>query len=125
MHSPTEDQPLALDSPDTVRQVRQVLDRAGYSEDRLHEELRLGDWPAGQVRTPQSPALPMWLYRTRGRQPLHTLLRLFLLGMPVELDAARAAVQPMRLEDWQSLGLLRVEGTTVTALVPTRPRAWS
>src|SRR5262249_31063901 len=65
--------------------------------------------------------LPQFLYRTRGEQPLHTLLRLFFLGVPVPAEAARRAVAPMALEAWTDLGLLAPDGDAVAGRVDLFP----
>jgi methylase of polypeptide subunit release factors len=44
---------------------------------------------------------------------LDTLVRLFLIGIPVEREAAGRAVEPMQLEEWHAARLVRVEGDSV------------
>src|SRR5262249_15955417 len=65
--------------------------------------------------------LPLLLHRTRGGTRLDVLLRLFYLGVSVDLEEARTAVEPMRLEDWIPAGLLRVDATRVSAPGLVRP----
>lgn len=48
------------------------------------------------------------LHRTRGATPLETIVRLFLLGVPVDEDQARTALAPLPLEWWAERGLLDV-----------------
>src|SRR5437870_642699 len=94
-----QDSPLALDAPDTVRRVRERLDQVGYTEDGVQQTLRTEHITAARNWEGGLRQLPQYLYRTRGEQPLHTLLRLFFLGVPVTADAARRAAAPMALEE--------------------------
>lgn len=52
--------------------------------------------------------LPLWLWRTRAPIALHAFIRLFLLGRPVPLSWAEAALGP--LGRWVKLGLARQVG---------------
>lgn len=56
---------------------------------------------------------PQYLRRTAGGTPLETLIRLFLLHVPVDQETAGRALSPMRLEAWAELGLLSLEGGSV------------
>jgi hypothetical protein len=115
------EQPLSLDVPDAVRRLRDVLDRAGYTESGAQEVLRSTEAPLLGVRTSARQDLPLLIYRSRGEEPLHTLLRLFLLGVPVGLDAARRAAEPMSLEEWSALGLVQIQGNAVAGTVDLFP----
>jgi predicted RNA methylase len=53
------------------------------------------------------------LRRTAGGTPLETLIRLFILGHPVEAEAATRAFAPMALEDWVKVGLVTAAGSLV------------
>jgi hypothetical protein len=104
MSEPTNSSPLALDRPDTVGRVRDVLDRAGFNESRVLEQLganEMADLSLGPLDRPRL------LRRTRDGDPLATLIRVFLAGMPVPLDAFRRAVEPMDPADWGELGLVK------------------
>jgi methylase of polypeptide subunit release factors len=98
--------------PDDCARARDVFDRAGYTEEGFRTALG-----TASVLTPTATQLPPWLCRTRGGTPLHTLLRLFFLGVPVDADAARRAVEPMALEAWAAGGLLEVRDGTVAPRV--------
>ena len=114
--SANEDTPLRLDLPQAVEQVRLVLDKAGYSEDVVRETLN-----AAPASLRQVSRLPFWLWQTRQGAPLDVLVRLFLLGQPVDRAAARRAVTPMDLTQWAELGLVETAGETVTAAVQLVP----
>ena len=60
------------------------------------------------------------LRRTSGGTPLDTLIRLFILGVDVDLAAAAAATAPMTTEEWAALGLLAIDGDRATATVMLR-----
>jgi len=100
-----DDDPLAVDLPAVVERVRTVLHQAGYTEPRILELFQVSDF----FDIPRHGELPLALHRTRGGSPLDTLLRLFLLGRPVDVETAGRAVRPTPLEDWVRLGLLRTE----------------
>ena len=112
-----DDCPLAVDLPAVIERVRTVLHQAGYTEPRILEVFQADDFFA----IPRHGELPLALHRTRGGSPLDTLLRLFLLGRPVEVETACRAVRPTPLADWVQLGLLRREGEAVSAAVALRP----
>src|SRR5438034_9521677 len=113
-----EDCPLMLGAPDTVRRIRDVLDRAGYSEAGFLETCQAPDLMCLPTRGHEFPLL---LHRTRSGTPLDTLLRLFFLGEPVDRETARRTVQPMSLEDWAAVGLMDVDGIQARAAVEIFP----
>jgi len=92
------------------RQVREVLDRAGYSDRRIAEALGVED----------IPALDRLSAHVLGRRlghgdQLDVLVRLFLLGGEVERATARTALHPMPLDQWEGLGLTECDGDVVRA----------
>jgi SAM-dependent methyltransferase len=99
--------PLSLATPHTVRRIREVLDQAGYTERGVLAALDAPEWPPSMRGR---RARHLYLHRTRGGTPLETLVRLFSLGQPVALEAARRALKPLRPEDWAEVGLLRMAG---------------
>ncbi len=105
-----------FDDPGDHLRARDVLARANYSEEGLREALGTSDLLGNrEVDTPPG------LRRTRTGTTLHTLIRLFFLGVPVELDAARRAVHPMSLESWEQANLLALHGDLATPLVKVQP----
>src|SRR5262245_40360993 len=98
-----EDRPMrrpAVDSPrsddlDAVARVREVLRSHGYTVEGLVDAIHLEG--ASAVEPRGQAAI---LRRTSGGTALDTLIRLFVLGVAVELEAARAAVVPMTPEEW-------------------------
>ena len=113
----TNEAPLAVDRPDLVHRVREVLDRAGFDEKHIYERFGVGE--QGQL-TLGPLDRPRLLWRTRNNDQLSTLLRVFLVEVPIELGHFRRAVAPMEPADWANLGLVTLDGTTVRAAVTLR-----
>jgi methylase of polypeptide subunit release factors len=96
--------------------MRQVLGSAGYIPSGV------GEYPPFlEVRSRGGANLPRLLYLTSGGEPLHTLARLFLYGVPVAADRARAALEPMSVEEWREAGLLEFENGEVRARLVLYP----
>ncbi|MGP0066099.1 MAG: methyltransferase [Isosphaeraceae bacterium] len=115
---PTDASPLALDRPDTVRRVREVLDRAGFEESQILKRLGAKE----MVELSLEPFdVPLLLRRTRDGDPLATLIRLFLAGVPVPLEDFRRAVEPMDPADWGELGLVELGGDAARRGVMLKP----
>jgi hypothetical protein len=106
------DRNLGFADPDDCRRAREVFDRAGYTDDGFRAALG-----TNSALTPTPAQLPLWLCRTRGGTPLHTLIRLFFLGVPVDVGAARRAVEPLALDDWVRGRLLDVRDGQAVPLV--------
>ena len=91
---------------------REVFARAGYDEAGLVETL-------GPVRLPGRLGRDRAYFRhqTRRGRPLDALVRLFLLGLPEDLDVARRALAPIPAEEWARAGLIAIDGNRVRGLV--------
>lgn len=99
---------LQLPSADVARRIREVFDAAGLSEAGVLKALgvrNIGEY----AQLPPQVAMS----RAAGGTPLHTFIRLFLMGLPVPSMDAEAAVKPMSLEEWISAGLMIPEGMMV------------
>jgi protein-L-isoaspartate O-methyltransferase len=57
--------------------------------------------------------LPRLLRLTSAEQPLDVFARLFLLGVPVGISAARSAMKSVPLEEWCDAGLTKITGEFV------------
>ncbi|RMF85514.1 MAG: methyltransferase domain-containing protein [Nitrospinota bacterium] len=111
------DQPLfGFADPDDFRRLQELLLQNNYTETAIQEVLA-----ATELTTPRPIDLPPLLYRTRHGTPLETLIRLFLLGVPVGIDTVRRTIHPMTLEQWVAAGLLAVHGDQAIPLVELRP----
>lgn len=102
--------------PGQLAPVRAVLDGAGFTANRLMELTKIEGFAP-----PKLKQVPLLLHRTAGGAPLDWLVRLFVVGVGIPLEAARVAVAPTDLERWTTLGLLIVDGDTVRASVQLRP----
>jgi hypothetical protein len=107
---------IGFDDAGDFRRARDLLGVARYTEEGVREALGRADLlDTGPLDAPAA------LRRTRAGTPLHSLIRLFHLGVPVPVDAAGRAVHPMSLPDWCRAGLLTVEDTHAVPLVKVRP----
>jgi hypothetical protein len=107
---------LGFDDPGDHLRARDVLVHANYSEEGLREALGSSDLLDNRVID-----IPPGLRRTQAGTPLHILIRLFFFGVPVELDAARRAVHPMRLEGWTRANLVALRDGQAVPLVKVLP----
>ncbi len=97
--------PILAPDRDSCRRLRELLDRHDYSETRVGETL--GD-PELPKRTEHF--LPRLLWRTRRDSPHETLIRLFLLNIPVSEQQLLRAFEPEDPQAWAAAGLLRRTG---------------
>ena len=105
-----------FDGPDTVRRARQCLDDAGFTLDAVTE--RLGTHAFAHLALGELAPL---LRATRAGDRLDTLLRLFVVGVPVSLVEARAALTPLSVEGWETGGVVAVDAAEVTSRIAIRP----
>jgi len=110
------DRAIGFEASSEFGRARDVLARASYTDDGLKERLEAPDlfW-TNPLETPPS------LRRTRGGAPLDTLIRLFFLGVPVEIGAARQALAPMPVDAWERAGLLSTRAGEAVPLVKIVP----
>jgi methylase of polypeptide subunit release factors len=94
--------------------VRRALEAAGYNEEALAET-------AGHPLAGHRLDLPVLLRRTERLTPYHALVRLLLLGQPVPVRPARAALGPRALNALCEAGLLRRAGAGVRARARLTP----
>lgn len=89
-----------------IYRVGQVLKDAGFCEAETLRALGVDALPPGRERQRLHSE---FIERTDGGSPLETFIRLFTLQQPVPVKHLRHAVSPMAPEDWQRLGLVRVQ----------------
>ncbi|HEY1205882.1 MAG: methyltransferase [Bryobacteraceae bacterium] len=91
---------------------REVFAQAGYDEAGLVDTL-------GPIQLPRRLGRDRAHFRhlTRRGRTLDALIRLFLLGIPEDLEAARRALAPDPPEEWARVGLVAIEGDQVRGLV--------
>ena len=95
--------------------LREALQRAGYDDEGLLGTL-------GPIEVPNRPGreLPYLKHLTRRGRPLDTLIRVFMLGLPVEEEAARDALGA-GLEPCARAGLVGTHGGEVQARAKLMP----
>ncbi len=108
--------PIGFAHPDDTAHVRALLEEVGYRDDGVRELLG-----AAHIAAPAARDVPGLLRKTAGGSPLETLVRLLLIGAPVEVEAARAAVSPTDLDAWAEAGLVSIDGGAVRGLVTLAP----
>lgn len=90
-------------SPQRLAALRTTLASAGFSPAGVLETIGVTD----SASIKESDIL-LLMHRTRGGTPLETLIRLFLMEMPVECGLLAKAIEPMGLPEWQEMGLISV-----------------
>lgn len=105
-----------FDGPAAAARLRACLDRAGFTPDAL--AARLG--PNAAVHVAAGERAPL-VRATRAGDPLDTLLRLFVIGIPVPLAAARAALPDVDVGELAAAGVVDRSGDEVVARIGLRP----
>ncbi len=109
--------PFCFADPDGYARLRDALAAANYTDQGVLDALGPRD-----VRSlSDQEGFPVLLRATSGGSPLHTLIRLFLLGLAVPPDALRRAVAPVSPEDLAAAGLVQPRGGGVAAAVRLLP----
>ena len=101
---------------DEVLRAREAFDDADYTLAAVTQRVGpnvFAHLSAGEVE-------PL-LHATRGDDRLDVLIRLFLIGEPVSVGAANAALAPLSLNEWATGGLVAVDGDCVRGLIVIRP----
>jgi SAM-dependent methyltransferase len=86
-----------------IARLRSALEAKGYLRPEAADALGV---PFGSE--PQRVDLPLYLRRLAAPRPLHALIKLFALHVPVPEAQARAALAPLTLDEAEELGLVRV-----------------
>ena len=105
-----------FNGPTTTRHARQAFDEAGYTLDAVTE--RLGRHVFAHLSAGERAPL---VRATRSGDRLDVLARLFLVGEPVTLRDATAALAPLPVEQWAAGGLVTVDGEQVEGRLVIRP----
>jgi hypothetical protein len=101
-----------------IAQLRSALWSAGYQTDRVSELLG-----AEREHLQPDPAQAILLNRQLGGDQLSTLIRLFLLGLPVSPDEAAKALRPLTVEHAEEMNLIRAAGHELEGSVRLTPYA--
>jgi methylase of polypeptide subunit release factors len=95
-------------NPEAAGRLRQALEAAGYTDERIRHALGVDPLQSGSHFDAQ-----VYARRIAEPAPLHSLVRLFILGQPLPVDEARAAFDPLDLAGAEGLHLIRVHGESV------------
>ncbi|MFZ5770189.1 MAG: methyltransferase [Thermodesulfobacteriota bacterium] len=117
MMMPAQDSdPLfAFTDPDDYQRLRDLLAAAGFLDESVLEAIGINDLPD------LASDHPLLFDRTAGGSVLHTLIRLFLMEMPVEADTFARAIRPMTPESWLQAGLIHCHGSQMAAALKLLP----
>lgn len=107
---------FAFPGPDDYHQFRQSLIEADFTAEGVLNTLGIQGSPSISGND-----VPVLLRRTKQGSPRDILIRLFLIEVPVEIDAVLKAIQPVRIETLLKAGLVDVKGSTVVAAVKLLP----
>ncbi len=95
-----------------IARLRSALESRGYLRPEAAQAIGV---PIGD--DPRRIDLPLDLRRLDKSSPLHTLIRLFALHVPVEEADARVALQPLELDEAVALGVVERRGGLVVPSV--------
>lgn len=104
--------------PDDAARLRDALTRASYDAETV--QARVG---SGSVLGVRPADVAPWTRRTREGTPLDTLIRLFLIGLPVGRSDAERALDPLSLDAATACGLIFPAGDEVEPGVGLTPFA--
>jgi len=93
--------PLGFRDPESYARLRGILEKAGFSDRGVAEALGVNT-----ARSLSGKDLAVLLRRTSGGTARDTFIRLFLLGVAVEAEALRRAIEPMTPDTWIEAGLI-------------------
>ena len=105
-----------------IRRFRRALLSAGFTADRVGDALGI----EGPNLTPSPAQVPVLLRYLGDREPLDTLIRLFVLPVPVPADEAATALAPLALDEALAMNLVTMDGDSglvraLLHLVPAGP----
>ncbi|HKN47785.1 MAG TPA: hypothetical protein VJ144_07420, partial [Candidatus Polarisedimenticolia bacterium] len=112
----TDEGRLGFADSDDYARARDLLTSAGYTDKAMLDLVGLA-----AEALPRDGGVALALGTAAEGSPLETLILLFLVGAPVEAEAARRALLPMSLESWAEAGLLALRGDQVRGVVRLLP----
>ena len=107
---------LGFKVPGDFERFRSILTEVGYTDRGILDALGVGNFPS--IRAGDEALL---LWRTRGGTALENLIRLFLMLVPVDLELARRAFEPMKIDALVEAGLVRKAGDMAVANIKLLP----
>lgn len=110
--------PPGFENPSDTARFRDLLRSADFSGKAIVRVLGTDDlWKM------RNRSRPLFMARTGALGPLETLIRLFLLRVPVEPAVLQEAIRPMTLEPWLRAGLVYSDGPALHAAVEMIPHS--
>jgi methyltransferase family protein len=103
-------------APSTAARMREFLSELGYTRSRIREILIDNELPSATRRN-----LPLLLDRSQPRDPLRTLIRLFLVGGTLEASVVGEQLPGWLIEACLELGLLASHGSDLQPQVMLVP----
>jgi SAM-dependent methyltransferase len=103
-------------SPERLKKLRNVLLSADFTPEGVLKTIGVTD----SASIKESDIL-LLMHRTQGGTPLETLIRLFLMEMPVDSIFLATAIEPMGLVEWEEMGLISVHGGSAKAEIKLFP----
>ncbi len=97
-------------------QLRKFFKKEGYSDKGILETIGFKSIPSINEHD-----LPLLIERTKQETPLNMLIRLFLLNIPVSIEFARKAFEPLYLETLAEAKIIRLNETDVIAQLKLLP----
>ncbi len=107
---------LTPPTQDEACRLRDFFAQAGYTPENLRDNLGFNDLPSRRLRN-----LPRLLDRTSQPTPVHTLLRWFLVGVPIETQRARELVSDAITTLFLNCGLVVQQGDQLAPTVLLMP----
>lgn len=102
--------------PNDFRRAHDLLEKVGYREAEVNKLLGLSE-----IAVPRAVDIPEWRRRTAAPSPLHTLIRVFLIGQPEPLELVRQALAPMSIDSWIEAGLVETSGGQAASRMILQP----
>lgn len=115
-HETTAEPRFAFRHPGLYDQFRALLEREGFTEQGVTETLAIE-----KVRAVSGQDVPLLLERTAGGTPRDVLVRLFLIGVPVEAQRLRRVLGPELVEELLWAGLVAEHAGEVQSGVQLLP----
>lgn len=109
MPTPNQDFPSGFRNTDDYRRFRERLIEVQYNESGLLNYLGITG-----ISKPDPTDFPALFRKTNSGSPLETFVRLFMMNRPVELEKARAAFEPLSLQQVVDAKLIQVENNQVS-----------
>jgi len=105
-----------FETPENFRLLREIFSRAGYDAKGITE--LFGGW---FPTAPTAVDMQGLVRQVRGHSPLETLVRLFLLNVPVDAKTAQQILKPIKLEQCAGAGILKLGLNRIKALIKIIP----